>query len=342
MNLKELAALLKLSPTTVSRALNGYPEVSEATRRRVLAAAREHNYAPNSFAKQLATGRSHAIGHVVPLSAHEMINPHFSDFISGAGRVYSRLGYDMVISVVPDTEEEATYRKMASRRSVDGVVIHGPVAGDRRYDILREIGLPFVVHGRFPEHMDGYSWLDVNNKRAFRRATDFLLDLGHRRIALLNGLDHMSFAIRRRMGYEEALTARGVAVDPALVFSEEMVEPYGHARGTQLLRSAAPPSAILCSSIIVALGVARAARDLGLRLGEDLSVITHDDELSFLQAQSDVPMFTSTRSSMQAAGSRAAEMLIAKIQDPGLPETHELWEAVLTVGGSTGPAPQTR
>ena len=88
MNLKELSEILGLSQTTVSRALNGYPEVSEATRLRVQQIARENNYSPNARARGLATGRASAIGHVIPIGLrHEMVNPIFGDFISGVGEV---------------------------------------------------------------------------------------------------------------------------------------------------------------------------------------------------------------------------------------------------------------
>ena len=111
MNLKELATLLGLSPTTVSRALNGYPEVNEATRARVAAAALAHNYQPSTRAIRLATGRAMAVGHVIPIaSRHEIVNPVFADFIAGAGETYSRNGYDLLLSVVPDADEERTYR----------------------------------------------------------------------------------------------------------------------------------------------------------------------------------------------------------------------------------------
>ena len=86
MNLKELATNLGLSPTTVSRALNGYPEVNEATRERVVAAAKRHNYLPNTRAIRLATGRAMAVGHVIPISTkHEIVNPVFADFIAQIG-----------------------------------------------------------------------------------------------------------------------------------------------------------------------------------------------------------------------------------------------------------------
>ena len=94
MNLRELSEILGLSQTTVSRALNGYPEVAEETRRRVQEAAVAHNYHPNIRARSLAIGRSMTIGHVIPVSKkHEMVNPIFSDFVAGAGETYSAAGY---------------------------------------------------------------------------------------------------------------------------------------------------------------------------------------------------------------------------------------------------------
>ena len=218
MNLKELSATLGLSQTTVSRALNGFPEVSEATRIRIKDAAVKNNYRPNTRAKGLATGRTMSIGHVIPISTrHEIVNPIFADFIAGAGEVYSRKGYDMHLTVVPDIDEERIYRELASKRSVDGVIVHGPHENDPRIALLAEVGLPFVVHGRAGTGDAAYSWVDVNNRRAFQRATEFLLDLGHRRIALVNGLESMDFALRRREGFVAALQARGLTADPALM-----------------------------------------------------------------------------------------------------------------------------
>ena len=148
MNLKELSQILGLSQTTVSRALNGYPEVSEATRAKVREAAVKHGYSPNTRAKRLATGKAMSIAHVIPLSSrHEIVNPIFSDFIAGAGETYSRNGYDMLLSVVGDDEEEQVYHKLAASGSVDGVIVHGPRVQDPRVPLLQSLGLPFVVHG---------------------------------------------------------------------------------------------------------------------------------------------------------------------------------------------------
>ena len=151
MNLKELATTLGLSPTTVSRALNGYPEVNEATRERVIAAARRYNYRPNARAIRLATGRALAVGHVIPLNIQtEMTNPVFADFITGAGETYMRNGYDMILSMVPDEAEENAYRDLKSRGAVDGVIVQGVKKSDPRIRTLHELGLPFVLHESVP------------------------------------------------------------------------------------------------------------------------------------------------------------------------------------------------
>ncbi|KAE9631586.1 substrate-binding domain-containing protein [Parasedimentitalea maritima] len=343
MNLKDLSALLGLSQTTVSRALNGYPEVSEATRQRVAAAAEKHSYRPNTRAKGLATGRSMAIGHVIPISAqHEMVNPVFGDFIAGAGEAYAEAGYDMVLSLVQDSHEERVYRDMLAKGNVDGIVVHAPEMHDPRIALLQDIGLPFAVHGRASDVPTPYNWLDVNNKSAFQRATDFLLDLGHKRIGLLNGLETMDFAHRRRAGYVEALQNRGIAVDKALMRSEEMTENYGYQAVSEMMKLPEPPTAYLVSSMIPAIGIRRAIHDAGLKMGQDVSVITHDDDLSYLRNGDDVPLFTATRSSVREAGRQLARILIDQISDPSKAPRTKLLEAELTVGRSTGPNPGAR
>ena len=340
MNLKQLSAQLGLSQTTVSRALNGYPEVSEATRRRVQEAAQRHAYQPNPGAKSLATGRTMAVGHVLSLATrHELVNPVFADFIAGAGEVYARRGYDMRLTMVADEDEARAYRQIAARRAVDGIIVHHPRPGDARVRLLREIGLPFVVHGRSESDDGATSWVDVDNRRAFDRAASFLLDFGHRRIGLVNGPEPLDFAQRRRSGYVDALTRRGVPPDPALMASDEMTEPAGHAAAQRMLALAAPPTAFLAASMISGIGVRRAIGAVGLRLGRDVSVVIHDDDLGYLRNGGDEPIFTATRSPVRHAGRISADLLLDLIADPKRGPRHVLLDADLVLGGSTGPGP---
>lgn len=337
VTLKELAASLNVSPTTVSRALNGFPEVNEATRKRVQAAAEQLGYHPNTRAKSLATGQAQAIGHVIPLStSHEIVNPVFADFIAGAGEEYSKAGFEMVLSVVPDADEEQTYRRLIARGAVDGLILHGPKTHDPRLAYLSGLGLPFVLHGRAAEGDMPFSWVDINNQRSFQRATEFLIDLGHERIALINGLESMDFARRRREGYIAALQAAGIAVDPALMRSSEMTEPYGHRAAQEMMQMADPPTAFLSSSMLIAYGLRRALVNQGLRLGRDVSVITHDDDLSYLPNGDTVPVFTATKSSVREAGRIAAQMVLKLAKNPSSAPQTRLLETTLVVGESTG------
>ena len=340
MNLKMLSEVLGLSQTTISRALNGYPEVSEKTRKRVEQAAREHNYSPNRGASTLATGRSMTIGHVLSeATSNELVNPIFGDFIAGASEIYKANKYDMLFSLVKNEEEADIYNSLLRRGVVDGVVLQAPKISDERIKMLEKLGIPFVVHGRSSKSDASYSWVDVNNRSAFRRATEFLLDLGHRRIALINGLTSLDFAQRRYFGYCEALKSRGVEIDSNLVTGSEMTEVYGYMVAKEMLLRRSPPTAILTASMISAIGVRRAVQELGLTLGKQISIVTHDDELSYLNNGQQIPIFTATRSSVRKAGRIAAQMLIDRIESPNAPKAEVLLEAELVLGASTGPAP---
>lgn len=337
MNLKQLAEHLKLSQTTVSRALNGYPEVGETTRRRVNEAATRFGYRPNPHAMRLATGRSHVIGHVLPSDKMLQIDPHFSDFIAGAGDMYSASGFDVMLHVGGPEDEETVYRRYAQSGAVDGVVVMGPRNVDKRIALLTDLGLPFIVHGRVGELENGYAWLDIDNRGAFCQATKLLTDLGHRRIALINGIETFTFATHRRQGYEEALTRVGVSLDEAIMTSDAMTEEFGYRHTKRLLGAPNPPSALVYSSMLFISGAVRAVHELGLAIGSDVSMIAHDDGLPFLNAEGLVPGLTTMRSSIREAGSRVAELLIQIINADTDIYPQELWTVDLIVRGSTGP-----
>ena len=341
MSLRRLAEDLGLSQTTVSRALNGYPEVSETTRHRVQAAAREIGYAPNMRARALATGRAYAVGHVIPAaSQHEIVNPVFADFIAGAGTVYEAAGYDMVLTLVPDGDVAEAYRRLAARGRVDGVIVQAPAPEDPRIAILTDLGLPFVVHGRASRCIRPYSWYDIDNRQACRDLTAHLAAYGHRRIALLNGPAELDFAQRRSEGYSDALAAAGLGFDGTLVHHDQMTEFFGYSTAARMLGGPQPPTAFVTASLLVAWGVRRACEERGLTLGRDVSIATHDDGLSYLpNGARDAPLFTATRAPVGEAGRACATMLLQLIGKPDSAPLTALSESPLVCGPSTGPAP---
>ncbi|NNE79054.1 MAG: LacI family DNA-binding transcriptional regulator [Silicimonas sp.] len=341
MNLREFSQHLGLSPTTVSRALNGYPEVREATRQRVMEEARRLNYQPDSRARGLATGHGMTIGHVIPAHAQgELVNPIFGDFIAGATSAGAAKGYDISLTIADDDDEARIYRKIKSEGLVAGIVLQGPRMNDRRIGMLNDIGLEFVVHGRASEVAVPYSWVDVNNQRAFHQATRFLTDLGHERIGLINGRLEFDFAHRRRNGYLAALHEVGLPVEDDLQISGDMTEANGYAAAKSMLTIKQPPTAFLAASVMSAIGVRRALHDAGLILGRDVSLITYDDDLSYLSNRESPPFFTAIRSSVRLAGEKVVDVLLRRLGNPSRDHEDVLLEAELIVGTSTGPCRQ--
>ncbi|WP_323764636.1 LacI family DNA-binding transcriptional regulator [Marinovum sp.] len=341
MNLKQLSEQLGLSQTTVSRALNGYPEVSEKTRERVRQAALAFNYKPNTRARSLATGRAMAIGHVIPVSTQqEMVNPIFGDFVTGAGEIYSQHGYDMMLSLVPDRDEESFYRDLKIKGNVDGIVVHSPSMDDPRIALLNELGLPYVVHGRASSVTLPYSWVDVANASAFEEMTGHLAGLGHRRIALINGIETLDFAHRRRRGFLHALRDAGLEADDDLMVSSDMTESFGFNETRRMLALPNPPTAFAVASLITALGVRRAIEQAGLTVGRDVSVATFDDDLSYLRnGTEDAPVFSGVRSSVREAGRRVGAILLSRISNPTALPASEMIPFRLVTGTTSGPAP---
>jgi LacI family transcriptional regulator len=337
MRLKDLAEHLGLSQTTVSRALNGYPEVNEATRLRVAETATRLGYRPNANALRLATGRAGAIGMVLRGSSE--FGPHTSEFLSGVGGRLAEEEIDIIVTTVQTYHEEvAAYRRLAASQKVDAIILHSPTLHDERAKLLMELNIPFVLHGR-TEIGAPHAWLDIDNAGAIERATSHLLDLGHRRIALFNGFKDRTFAVHRESGYRKALAARGVPCDPALLsnaaFSDEIAFRSAH----DMLELTPRPTAFLAGSMMTALGVFRAIRQAGLTLGQDVSMIAHDDVFPYLNADNMYPSMSTTRSSISLAGVRIAELILQIQAGKPVADIHEVWPVELVLRESTGPAP---
>jgi LacI family transcriptional regulator len=335
VNLKELSEHLGLSQTTVSRALNGFPEVGEVTRKRVVEAAEQFQYRPNSSARKLATGRAGAIGIVISSERNLLLDPIFTDFLAGVASRSAQVDTDVLVSSSLG-DEAGTYRRLARVRSVDAVVLSTPTVDDSRIALLQRLGMPFVVHGRSLTSLP-YAHLDIDNEAAFFQATSLLGDLGHRRIGLINESVNFTFAMHRSRGWRHALAERGLPVLPELECSSRMTEENGYRMARGLFDLAEPPTALLCSSIFSALGAMRAARDTGRVVGKDLSLIAHDDGLAAIRPETLTPPLTTTFSSIHAAGIRIAEIgqAIAKGADPGT--LTEVWPVDLVFRGSTVP-----
>lgn len=340
MNLKQLSHMLSLSQTTVSRALNGYPEVSEETRQRVMDAARRHGYRPNPSARRLATGKGGTIGYVLSIRGEEdEIDPHFGEFLTGLGTYAQANGFDLVLSPTSIDDEETAYRRIAANKQIDAICIPSLRPGDPRIKLCQQLGITYIAHGRSEGLEFDYPYLDIDNENAFREAARLLIQLGHQRIALINHEPSKTFAIHRERGTRHALATKGLVLPDNFIFSGAMTEENGYRGARLLFEQSERPSAILCSSMIMSLGVVRAAREFGVNIPGDLSLIAHDDVFKYLKPESFPVPLTTTRSSLRAAGEHVAERLAARMSGQEAGALGEVWPVDLVVRGSIAGAP---
>jgi len=334
VNLKELSQILNLSQTTVSRALNGYPEVNEATRQRVMDAARQHGYQPNAAARRLATGKANAIGCVVPA---EGMTPQFMEFLAGVNEQAGQTGLDIVLAATGDASEETAYRRLASHGQVDGVFLFSPHRNDPRIDLLGELDLPFIVYGGQQDEGAHFAHLAINGEDAFRNAARLLLQLGHKRIALLNGPKQAADSLHRENGVRAAMKSSNADLNRNMTLNGDLTEHFGYEAARRLLESDAPPSGMLCASLFAAMGAQRAAAERGLEIGTHISLIAQDDGFTYLNPETFTVPLTTIRAPLRKAGRRIAERLSARVKGIEKDAKGEVWPAELVLRASVGP-----
>lgn len=336
MTLKRVAEDLNLSITTVSRALNGYPDVSESTREKVREAAQRVGYVPNRLAQALQRGTAEAVGIILPSQFGHFEDPFFLELLVGVGERLHNANLDLVVCAVPEGPAELdAYKRLVEGRRADAVIIARTRRHDERIDYLIDRGIPFVAHGR-AETAAPMAFIDADARTAFRRSTRRLIELGHRRIALIGAPEELFTAGERRAGYEDALQEAGIAFDPDLYAVTKLNERGGTTAAERLLSAAKPPTALLCANDSIALGALRIARRLGIAVPEELSIVGFDDLPMAAQAE---PALTTMRQDIRGAGARLADMVCARLGGTAIAELQELLEAPLIERESSGPAP---
>jgi LacI family transcriptional regulator len=273
MSIQALADSLGISISTVSRALNGYTDVSAATRQRVFDAAQAMNYSPHPVAHRLATGKTGAVAIINSVRPGNAVDGSAIALHTGVAEVLREHQYFALSLGLPSDEHEIPeLKRLLDGRLVDAVVLTRTRTNDPRVKLLQDRKIPFVTHGRTVDNAP-HAWLDTDNEGAFEQATQALIDLGHRRIALINGMPHMTFASLREQGFRRALSQAKINADACPVHYTELTAESGEHIASQLLRTPEPPSAILCATDTVALGAMAAVRAAGLQVGRDVSVM---------------------------------------------------------------------
>lgn len=331
--LSDVAAAAGVSKATVSKTLNGRDDVAAHTRELVLEAATKLGYRASTAAGQ-SPRRAIAVTFDIPAS------PYILSLLQGVLAAATEQGLDLVTRLPPARDvrpqRSAARDWIAEQQSIGAIGIIGLTVSrpDALLDAAAEVDLPFVIVdpvGTTHPHLISVA---SSNWAGARAATEHLIGLGHRRIAWIGGPDESKAARDRLYGYGAAMDAAGLAADPALVASDLFDVATGTRHARRMLGETTRPTAIMAADDEIAIGVLVAARELGLRVPEDLSVVGFDDTP---QAPWTTPPLTTVRQHLEEMGSMAVRTVAAI--DSGQPEVsrHVELATSLTVRESTAP-----
>jgi LacI family transcriptional regulator len=332
-SLRELASALGLSITTVSRALDGYSDVSEATRERVRAAAESAAYRPNAAARRLRRGATDMVTLILPTDPGHFDEPLYIQMLPPIGECLARAGYDLtLIAATPGPDETKMYRRIVEERRADALIVVRTRHHDPRVNYLAAQGFPFVTLGR-TECAKPYAHVDGDGEAGFRLATERLCALGHRRIAHLAAPSAFTFAGLRSRGFATAMAEAGLVAD----IVEDLASEEGGYRAARTALAGTPrPTALLCATDRMAIGALRAAREMKLEVPRDLSVVGHDNLPA--AAFTDPPLST-MELPIAETGMRLAEMVLARLGGADPRDLFHLRSVEMIDRASTAPPP---
>jgi len=330
--MKEVASRAGVALSSVSRVLNSHPDVSDRMRQRVLNAVEDLGYEPNLVASSLRRGSTNTIGFLVS----DISNPVFADFTGGAGDRLQSAGYSMVLTNAGSNPErdEAMIRLLRWRR-VDGLITS--LADEHRPDTIAELKrleVPIVFLDRFVDNLPAASVISADHAEGMRSATEHLLDLSHRRIALISGSRKIRPPNERLAGFKKAFRRFKAPYPRDLVRLGSFSPDFGERTTDELLALDDPPTAIISGGNLLLTGVLRSLRAARCRVGRDIAVISCDD---MALAELHTPPITVIARDTVRMGKLAAELMLERLASPDAPPRVERVPTNLVVRKSTFP-----
>ncbi|MER9741660.1 MULTISPECIES: LacI family DNA-binding transcriptional regulator [unclassified Mesorhizobium] len=313
-NLKQIAAELSLSVTTVSRALKDGPEVLPSTIARVKEEAKRVGYVPNHHGRALKTGRTLTLTAVLPMETRDYLSDLAKlPLIEGMTLAARQAGYSLSIySTTPDDDPLESVQRQLQSRSTDGLIITRLVSGDPRVKLLLDRRMPFVAFGR-TDLDTAYPYVDIDNEHIAYEATRRLMDKSCRRIALQLLVPEDQASVMRLAGYGRAMAEAGIALDPSLIGHGTFTMESSAAWFDRLLASSDPPTGLACANELGLLGALHALGKRGLEPGRDVHIVTRDNTrlARFLPAKIGVHFVD-----IAGIGRKLIEVLESRIANP--------------------------
>ncbi len=309
--LDDVAALAGVGRGTVSRAINGAPNISEHAYAQVMAAVEKLGYVPNKAARSLVTRRADTVTLVISESEERFFSePFFAGVVRGISAALVDTSRPLLLAMAQTAEQHESLEHYLLSQHVDGVMLlslHGdaPLLGR-----LEQRGLPTVLGGR-PPHNEPISFVDVDNVRGGCEATEHLLRTGRRRVAIIQGPGDMAVSDDRLVGYRRALARHGMPLDDTLVAAGDFTEPGGRLAMAALLERAPEVDGVFASSDLMAAGALRALGQAGRRVPDDVAVVGFDDAPVALHTD---PQLTTVHQPVEEMGRAMVELLLARIE----------------------------
>ena len=335
VTIADMATALGLTKSTVSRAMNGYSDISEATQLRVRRMAEKMSYQPLSHAQAIKTGRTRSLGFVLQLSDHDAQRPFLAEFLAGLSAGAHSEGWTVTIAEADSHENLIdTFRALDKDGKADGFILPRAMRNDPRVTFLKEADIPFVLFGR-QENAEGCAWFDVLGEEAMCAAVAHLAALGHRRIGYINGAKKYNYATLREQGFKQGMAKAGLAVDPDLIAQDAVTLADGKSAALELLTQENPPTGLVCAVDFAALGAYEAVTELGGTVGKDVSIVGYDGIPEGAHAQ---PPLTTFSVDNKYAGEQLSKLLIRRIRGEDLDALRQTVAATFVERGSTGPS----
>ena len=334
VTIKDVAKLSGFSIKTVSRVVNNLSEVSRETRQKVQHAISELGYQPNTMARSLVIGRTNTVGVIIPHSAEYIFaHPFFTEVLRGIAEVLSANNHNLLLYLA---YEKVPYSRVFIQRQVDGLILMSIPIGDPNLHGIHESGVPFVCTCRITEDDQITNYVDADFTGGVEQGMEYLLSLGHRRIAILPGpMSLVSVRLRLR-GYQNAWRKHRLAEPEDYVLEGEFSSESGHALAVKAMSLPNPPTALICGDDLIAFGAIQALKEMGYRVPEDISIIGFDD---INLARFSSPPLTTVRQDTYLKGRIAAETLLTLMRGkcPSSPR-QILLDTSLVIRNSTAPA----
>ncbi len=330
LRLSDIAAALGVSKATVSLAINNNPKVSEKTRQKVLKKIKELGYVYNRGAAGLSTGTSNTIG----LAVHNLSNPYFTEVCSAVESVFSDKGrMPFLCNTHESLDLQKKFIEALIEHRADGLLLCP--TEKTSIDNLRPLfsqNLATVLIARDIEEAP-LDFVGNDDRLAFKLATEHLINMGHRRLAIIGGGQQTSVSKNRRAGFFSALEAHGIPLDESLVIDCETSPAGGEDAITGLLNYSEPPTAVVCFTDLVALGVLSRLHYRNYVPGKDLAVVSCDD---IEEASRGYVQLTTVHVQKSEIGRKGAEMLLERIADPTLPPRRLLLQPEIIIRKTCG------